>query len=208
MASSAYSDFQDYKPPLPGPPSKASSLRSVDRQSEQISTGSVTSEQPVLRRADSTVPSIYVTDELAGSETASAAVSHSAPKRIQPARVQSHHAHVSRWSESEQSERGQVAWDRIPSMVSTASSAGRESRAVSERSSRSRKGLPPKPEADETLRFPDSRSSAASRASAENRLSDISAVSSASTVRRMQGLVNELDFGDARRYISQREERL
>lgn len=179
--------------------SKTSSLRSMDTQSEQISTGSVIAEQPVLRRAESTIPSIYVSHEMGSMSKTSMEADGASLQRLTPARVQSHHAKVNQWSESEQSDAGKVAWDRITSVASSASSQPRESQAASERSSCSRKTPSSIPEADETLHSPYQRSSSASARVDVNRSSDVSAVSSSSTLRRMEGLVNELDFGEAKR---------
>jgi hypothetical protein len=191
-----------------GPSSQAGSIRSLDRQSEQISTGSVSSEQPVLRRAGPSgmpsIPSILVSNDQDVSDGTSSQASYTIPQEMRAVRVKSHTAKVSRWSESEQSDKGVVTWDRVPSMASSAGSASRDSRAISERSSRSRRAPSPIPELHETLHSPYPRSSMASEAASQhprdpNRLSDVSAVSSSSTVRRMQGLVNELDFGEVKR---------
>ena len=146
------------------------------------------------------MPSILISNEFDDEGRTSSQASYAIPQEMRAVRVKSHTAKVSRWSESEQSERGVVAWDRVPSMASSASGA-RESRAVSERSSRSRRQPSPIPELHETLHSPYPRSSMASEAASQpvydrNRMSDVSAVSSSSTVRRMQGLVNELDFGE------------
>lgn len=155
IASSAYSDFDSYKPAL---------QRSNSKQStgETVVTGSIRSEQPALRDAADSIaqlgtsaPSIYVSKASDDGHSDAGSVLSEAdsvgplirPQMVRAARVKSQIATVSRWSDASANkpggdeEDGGASWSRAPSMASNGS---RSSRATSSaRSSRRGRSVSP-----------------------------------------------------------------